>query len=142
MLQLKSKKSAVITAMNGEMQLTLKDKTINQGLTDGSIKSIGKGEKFIFAHADENVDRHYAIINDCAVAVSATVAGKTQEELGDILGDLTFFTGFSQEKYKDGKQDDAGEYVAWFRLGMPKGINLGEATIALEYDAEPATTTN
>lgn len=127
-----------IKAMPAEMLKKMVDKTINDCVDEGLIVSFGndKGE-FIFKHKDESINRSYAVINGMAIPVSAAI-NEDPDSVTDILGDLTFTTGFSQEKYLKGEVSDApeAEYVPWYRLGMPRGLNLGDAVVAVEYAVE------
>lgn len=114
--------------------------TINDAIAKGLITSIGlPGGGFIFNHNNKEVDTRYAVINGKAIACSSSLSEKEQDDIADMLGDLTFQSGMSQEKYKNGQVDPNGDFIKWQRLSMPRGLDLGEAAVKVELEAEPTT---
>ncbi len=149
MKTLKSKSETTVKQLDAELAAKLDGKTVNDAITAGIITSLGVKGQFIFSHSDENIDRTYAVVNGFAVPCSTGLAAKEKEEVEEMLGDLTFSSGFSIKKYKANEngvreESDApdAEAVPWFRLGLPKGVNLGEGIVDLAYDNEPAAAGN
>lgn len=138
--KLKSKSSATIKAMAAVDAKALDGLTINEAIDRGLIKTIGMdGGGFIFNHNKADVTNRYAVINGAAIQCSETLSGKEQDDIDELLGDLTFTSGQSQEKYKNGKVDPAGDFITWYRLGMPRGLDLDTANAAVNvsFEAEP-----
>lgn len=139
--KLKSKQSTSLKAMAPVDAKKLDGLTINDAIDRGLISSIGLPDGgFIFNHNKADVTARYAVINGTGVLCSETLSGKEQEDIEDLLGDLTFTSGQSQEKYKNGKIDPNGDFVTWYRIGMPRGLDLDTANAAVKvaFEAEPA----
>lgn len=128
-----SNTSANPKTMSKAQQDELVGLTLNEAFERGLITDIGndKGE-FIFEHADDDIDAHYAVINGSAVRVSQTVVDDL-DNIDDFMGDLTFHAGIS-----DVEGEGKGKY--WFRLGKPAGIRLGDSVKSVV--AEPASNKN
>ncbi len=129
MVKLASKNtSGTPKVMSAELQQKLLNKTLNEAFEAGIVTDIGDAEgKFIFEHADKDIEAHYAIVNNYAVRVSDSVV-EDIDNVEEYLGDLTFHAGISTI-------EGEGKGKAWFRLGKPAGIRLGDAVVAIA--AEP-----
>lgn len=129
MQKLASKQDTVIKRLPVDLLNKLNGLTLNEAFEKGLITDIGTEEgDFIKAHASDDIDAHYAIIQGGAIPVSRSVV-EDLDNLDDYMGDLTFYKGTSNVE-----GDGFGK--EWFRLGKPAGLNLGETVKSLS--AEPA----
>lgn len=127
--QLATKGTTSPKTLSAELREKLNGLSINEALAAGHIDDLGdENGQFIFAHADKDIDASYAIVQGAAVRVSKTLA-ENLDETTDVIGDLVFTKGISNV-------DGEGYGKEYFRLGMPKGIRLGEALTSLAV--EPA----
>ena len=151
MTNLGNSQTSGVTRMDDELKNKLCDKTVNQALRAHIIDDVATDDgAFIVPHADPNIDEWYAIIQGSGVRVSSGVKKLIEdgdERMGDndFLGTLTFSKGFSREKFKDGevttKDDPNGDYIAWFRLGLPQEYNLDtKSKDAVRIGAVPVNT--
>lgn len=111
-----------------DLQKLMAGFTINECLERGYITDLGDDKgKFIFDHADANIDASYALVNGYAVRCSDGLKAGV-DNIDDVIGDLRFSAGVSTIA-------GDGFNKPWFRLGMPAGIRLGESIKQLAADA-------
>jgi hypothetical protein len=125
--KLASKDTEVVKTMPADLRDKLDGLTINEALERGIINDLGDANgKFFFYHADESIEAAYGIVQGYAVTLSKGLVAASDTAL-DIIGDLRFQKGISTIE-----GDGFGK--AWFRLGMPAGINLGDAFVTLDAE--------
>lgn len=117
-------KKAVIKAMTKTMAEALTGLSINDAIEEGLITNVGNAKGGLI-FKNKKVDKYYAIINGVYIQTSEGVGdGKDVEDLGE----LTFHSGLSEDKYFKGEVSNEPEavYVFWARLGKSRGIDLEE----------------
>lgn len=114
---------------DGEMRNKLDGKSINEALEAGILTEVGNDDgEFFFEHA--TADAHYALFGGNYVKISDAVVGITDKATDDELGQLVFYKRKSLEK-RDAQgnvDNEKGEYIETFTLGMAGGLNLGAVT--------------
>jgi hypothetical protein len=125
--QLATKGTTGPKTMPPALKKILNELTINEAIAAGHVTALGDDDgNFVFEHADENIDKKYAIVNGYAVGVSKNLA-EALEDSDDIIGDLRFIAGVSTiEGDGFGKE--------FFTLGLPAGIRLGASVKKLSLE--------
>lgn len=123
--KLKSVEAPIFEGMIDTMREALNGLSINEAIEKGLITDLGDDEgKFFFKHADDEIDAYYGIVNGYTVRLSDGLVDSI-DNIDDILGKLRFTLGTSNV-------EGAGKGMTYFRLGLPKGIRLGESVKSLE----------
>lgn len=125
--KLKGSETTGPKTMPSDLRDKLNGLTVNEAIERGLITDLGdETGKFIFKHADENIEALYGVVNGYAVRVSEGLSNQV-DDVDDIIGDLRFTKGISSiEGDGFGKE--------FFRLGMPAGIRLGESVYTLSAE--------
>lgn len=125
--KIKSAETPIYEPMPQDMKMLLKDLSINEAIEKGIIKDLGDAEgKFFFEHADESIDAYYGIVNGYTVRLSESLTGEI-DNIDEILGRLRFTLDVSNI-------DGAGKGKEYFRLGLPRGLRLGNSVYAIKEE--------
>jgi hypothetical protein len=140
MASLKRKVSTRMVAMPAARLEKLNGYSLGDAMDEGLITSVGSEKGFIFPHADENIERYYAVIDGQLVTCSKGLI----DNIDTIeAGDMVIAKHTSLKKYKNGKEseDEDAEFVTVYRLQMPAGINIDDSSALVTdvYAEEPET---
>ena len=125
--KIKSAETPIYEPMPREMRLILKDLSINEAIEKGFITDLGDSEgKFVFEHADVDVDAYYGIVNGYTVKLSASLKDEA-DNIDDILGRLRFTLDISTV-------EGGGKGKEYFVLGLPRGLRLGNSVYAIKEE--------
>lgn len=130
--QFKQSNAPIYESLPTHLWSQFKDKSINECIKEGLITDLGddKGQ-FFLNHADSDIEASYGIINGYAVRLSEGLVDSVDSIDDEMVGRLRFTSEISTI-------DGPGFGKPYFRLGMPRGLRLGDTIYELKGEEAEA----